>query len=136
MRTAPVFLTAPDEVKLKRYGKEVASETPQMRKRIKYIHLSHEIPEGERKEVAKVCSQCSARLYLEGKALVDNPQAQPAPIEAGVLPGAIGREIVAKRPRCVSECVKELRDLKVLFDTGMLSEAEVAGRKAKLLAGE
>ena len=87
---ALVFHTAPDEVKLKRYGKEVASETPQMRKRLKYIHLSHEIPEGERKEVAKVCSQCSARLYLEGKALLDNRQAQPSPIEAGALPGAIG----------------------------------------------
>ena len=63
---APVFLTAAQEVTLKRYGKEVVAETKQMRKRIKYMHLTYQIPEEQRQEVVNVCAPCSARLYLEG----------------------------------------------------------------------
>ena len=37
---APVFLTAPQEVKLRKYGKEVVAETDQMRKRISYFNVT------------------------------------------------------------------------------------------------
>ena len=57
------------KIKLKRYGKEVESETKQMRNRITYLRLGVTTPEEKRREVLKVCSHCSARVYLEREPL-------------------------------------------------------------------
>jgi hypothetical protein len=134
--TAPVFLTAPAEVVLKRYGKEVVAETEQMRKRIKYITLTYQIPEEQRKEVLEVCPFCTARLYLEGKELLDNPTAQQL---ADNLPSAqrgTSDELPAKRQRTAADCVQELLGLKTLLEAGVLSLAELEDLKAKLLRGD
>ena len=71
--SAPVFLTAPEEVTLKKQGREVRSETLQMQKRICYFNLSWEIPAERRQEIVQMCFQCAARLYLEGRHLLDTP---------------------------------------------------------------
>ena len=55
------------KIKLKRYGKEVESETKQMRNRFTYLRLGVTTPEEKRQEVLKVYSHCSARVYLGGK---------------------------------------------------------------------
>ena len=52
------------KIKLKRYGKEVESETKQMRNRITYLRLGVTTSGEKRQEVLKVCSHCSARVYL------------------------------------------------------------------------
>ena len=62
---APVIMTAPQEVQLWR-GKHLdISEVEQMRNRIKYINLSYQFTEEERREVDP-CGHCGARFYLEG----------------------------------------------------------------------
>jgi hypothetical protein len=133
--TAPVFLTAPAEVVLKRYNKEVQTETEQMRKRIKYLTVTHQIPAEQRKEVLAVCPHCSARLYLEGKELLDNPAAQPLADLASVH-HTTSEERAAKRQRTAADCVQELLGLKSLFEAGVLSVAELEDLKAKLLRGD
>jgi hypothetical protein len=130
--SAPVFLTAPQEVTLVRYGKQVAYETEQMRKRIVYFTLCHTIPEESRKEVLRVCPHCSARVYLEGKALLDCPIASHSPSLDTVL-GGEGRP--AKRQRSRSECFKDLRELKSLLDDGVVTQNEFEKLKANLIAG-
>ena len=55
------------KIKLKRYGKEVESETKQMRNRFTCLRLGVTTPEEKRQEVLKVYSHCSARNYLVGK---------------------------------------------------------------------
>ena len=57
------------KIKLKRYGKEVDSDTKQMRNRITYLRPRCDDPEEKRQEVLKVCSHCSARVYLEREPL-------------------------------------------------------------------
>ena len=57
--------TSPKKVTLRKYGKEVAKETEQMRKRIMYFTLFYQVPVYQRQEVVKVCPHCTARLYLE-----------------------------------------------------------------------
>ena len=57
------------KIKLKKYGKELESETKQMRNRITYLRLGVTIPEEKRQEVLKMCSHCSARVYLEREPL-------------------------------------------------------------------
>jgi predicted nucleic acid-binding Zn ribbon protein len=57
--------TSPKKVTLRKYGKEVAKETEQMRKRIMYFTLFYQVPVDQRQEVVKVCPHCTARLYLE-----------------------------------------------------------------------
>ena len=57
------------KIKLKRYGKEVESETKQMRNRITYLRLGVTTLEEKRQEVLKVCSHCSAWVYLRGNPL-------------------------------------------------------------------
>ena len=64
-----ICVTAPDDIKLQRYGEEVESETKQMRNRITYLRLGVTSPEEKRQEVLKVCSHCSAWVYLRGKPL-------------------------------------------------------------------
>lgn len=133
--TAPVLLTAPEEVKLKRHGQEVLSETKQMQKRIKYFRLTWQIPEGEREEVLRVCAHCTARLYLEGRPLLDNPaSSSSAPLSVG--PPNNRDEPSAKRPRTASECVRELQELKTLLDGGLLSQQEFSDLKGRLLSGD
>ena len=132
--TAPVLMTAPEEVKLKRYGREVTSETKQMQKRIKYFRLTWEIPEEQREEVLRVCGSCTARLYLEGKPLLDNP--------ASVVPPGPGRSTSSsggpppKRQRTATECVQELRELAGLLGAGLLAKEEFDNLKARLLRGD
>lgn len=127
--TAPVLLTAPQEVTLKRYGKEVVSEKRQMDSRVLYHYLTYSIPDEDRKEVARCCGHCTARLYLEGKTA-------PAALQATSGPAESGAEPAPKRRRTVAECVGKLKELKELLDCGALCEAEFADLKAKLLRGE
>ena len=126
--TAPVFLTCAQEVVLKKDGKEVEKETTQMQKRIKYLHLPHAIPEDKRKEVLRVCGQCSAKLFLEGKT-------RPATLTPAASPGYCAQRAQpeAKRQRTAVSCLRELQDLKDLLDCGVLSQEEFARLKTKLL---
>ena len=65
---APVFITAPQEISLWRYGEQVYNETAQMKTRVKYLHLHHKIPDEDRREVAP-CGHCAARLYARTAAV-------------------------------------------------------------------
>lgn len=137
--TAPVFLTAPEEVKLFQRGREVVQETAQMRKRIHYLHLTRPIPEDQRKEVLQHCGHCSARLYLEGKASFQRPfpfQQQPSPLPRSPLVPDERREPGAKKRRTVQDCLQELQDLKQLLDAGVLSQREFSDLKERLLKGD
>ena len=155
--TAPVLMTAPEEVKLMKRGVEVHTETVQMQKRVVYVHLTYSIPEEERQEVLRHCGHCTARLYLEGR-----PQLAPTPAPVRRLtskttlvlppPNPAARGSVetpgqssqgsrgsseagtTKRPRTVSSCIAELKDLKALLDAGVLLPAEFERLKLKLLA--
>ena len=157
---APVFLTAPSEVMLKRYNKEGQAETAQMRKRIKYLSLTVEIPEEQRQEVKRVCPHCSARLYLEGKAFLGGPAGSasaggapspagsppaggapaPAPARGAPSSGAAAaasapqsEEPAAKRARLAADCVAKLTQAKALLDAGALQQTEFDRLKADLL---
>lgn len=131
--TAPVFLTAPAEVKLLRRGQEVHAETRQMRKRIDYLTLHVQIPEDAVAEVLQHCGHCSARLYLEGK---DAPVALATP-EPGAMPVvAPAAEPPTKRRRTATECLQELKDLKGLLDQGLLDPTEFTDLKKRLLGGD
>ena len=146
---APVFLTCESEVTLKRYNREVKGETAQMRKRIKYLVLTVEIPAEHRQEVKRVCPHCSARLYLEGKAFLDGPQGgapaggapAPAPARAAPGPGAAAAPAsetegpAAKKARLAADCVAKLKEAKTLLDVGALEQAEFDRLKADLLGG-
>jgi len=132
--TAPVFMTAAGEVTLTRQGREVVKESAQMRKRIKYCTLQWQIPEGSREEVTRVCPHCTARLYLGAAPLLDNPAAPAQAVAAAPPSCSVAR--AAKRQRTVAECVPELRNLKNLFDVGVLTEEEFADLKARLLRGD
>ena len=135
--TAPVFMTACKEVTLCRRGQEVQEETRQMRKRIKYFHLPHSIPEGQVVEVLRHCGYCTAKLYLEGKQVLDTEQPAPPPppqpqAAASRQPG----EPALKKPRTATECLNELKDLKGLLDAGLLTPDEFGDLKARLLRGD
>jgi hypothetical protein len=137
--TAPVFLTASQEIVLKKYGKEVTRETDQMRKRIRYFKLSYQVPEDQRQEVVKVCSHCSARLYLEGKALLDHPTSSSGqasdPASLGPSSSALFTSAPPpKRVRLTDDTVKQLKDAKDLLDLGVLTQAEFQELKAKVLS--
>ena len=135
--SAPVFLTAPQEVVLKKYNKEVVAETKQMRKRIKYLHLNYEIPEDQRQEIVNVCGHCSARLYLEGKSLLDSPAASQLPAASASASSSRpspATEPATKRARLTQETVEQLKEAKGLLDLGVLTQAEFELLKSKLLA--
>ena len=133
-----MFLTAPGEVKLTRKGEEVVAETLQMRKRIKYFTLRHEIPEGKRQEVLRVCPHCTARVYLEGRATLDNRQETllASPCTPPSQPSFLANGPDAKRARTATQCVQELKDLKLLLDSGVLTAEEFSNLKGRLLRGE
>ena len=137
--TAPVFMTAPQEVSLKRQGKVDLGETSQMRTRIKYLTLHVEIPEHKRQESLKPCGHCTAKLYLEGRQVLDAPAAAHLALAALPLPvlpppGASGQQ--QKRRRTAADCLKELTDLKGLLDQGLLTPEEFQDLKARLLSGD
>jgi len=128
--TAPVFATAPQEVKLFRKGVEDTKETNQARKRFQYFSLTKEIPEGKVQEVLKTCGHCAARLFLEGKA----PAAGQAAPAATLARAAASNSPLPKRRRLSpEEVVKELKDLQGLLATGLLSQEEVHSLKRRLL---
>ena len=131
----PVFLTAPREVALYRYGREVAHETKQMQKRIRYLELSYEVPDEERKEVLHVCGHCSARVYLEGRSLLDHNSAGE-PAQEPQQPQEEEEQRPPKRQRTARDCLAELQSLKALFDNGALTQQEFADLKTRLLKGE
>ena len=133
---APVLMTAPQKVTLTRYGKEVLKESRQMDTRILYRYFTYTIPEHEREEVTHHCGHCTAKLYLEGKAVLDAPQA-PALAEApGSSAGpSADSEPAPKRQRTAATCLSELRELKELLDSNLLTQAEFSDLKARLLAG-
>jgi hypothetical protein len=130
--SAPVLLTAPQEVTYHRYGKEDLKERRQMDRRILYLYFTYSLKQDEREEVTRHCGFCTARLYLEGKTLLDTSSAAAPP--AGSAGDAAGRP--AKRHRSARACVEELKDLKDLLDCGLLTAAEFAGLKEKLLNGD
>ena len=137
--TAPVFLTACEEIVLKKYGKEVTKETEQMRKRILYFKLFHQIPEDQRQEVLRVCPHCTATLYLEGKALLDNPtssagQSSDAASSAPSSSALFTSAPPPKRVRLTDSTVKQLKDAKDLLDLGVLTQPEFEELKAKVLS--
>ena len=101
--------------------------------------MTRQIPEHKRQEVLRVCAHCTARLYLEGKPLLDSPSARAqgvaaASAAAASAPSSGGRP--AKRPRSAAECLVELRDLKLLLDNGALTQGEFADLKGRLLRGD
>ena len=133
--TAPVLMTAPQEVTLKRYGKEVLKERNQMDARILYRYLQHEIAEEDRQEVTTYCGHCTAKVFLEGKATLDTPRAAGARHPAD-RPAEASSARAAKRQRTAVECVAELRELKALLDGGALTQGEFDGLKARILEGQ
>ena len=137
---APVFMTAPSEVKLFRYGVEVVKETQQMRKRIRYLEFNYQLREEEQHEVGKVCGHCTAKLYLEGKPLLDAPAGQLQEEEDSEEEPQMQRqeagEPLVKRRRTVQECVAELGQLHTLLQQGALSQEEFSDLKSRLLNGD
>ena len=131
--TAPVFFTAPEEVKLYSKGVEVYAETAQVRKRICYFTLKEQIPEDKREEVLRHCGHCAARLYLEGKAPAPHDAARPT-AAAALLPSPSAASSPKKRRLNPQEVVKELTDLKALLDAGLLTRSELDDLKNRLLA--
>jgi len=142
--SAPVLMTAPGEVTLWRRGQVVQAETKQMRTRIRYLELTHELKEEERQETdAQVCGHCSARVYLEGRSFLDAAnnykpaqqaaRAQPSQLQARPAQPEAPQ---AKRQRTAQECVKELVDLKNLLDCGAVTTAEFTDLKGRLLQGD
>ena len=108
-------------------------ETEQMRKRITYCKLTYQIPEEQRKEIRKVCADCTARLYLEGKGVLDNP----LPIAADRLRTSSSDGPSGKRQRTsILACCQQLAELRDLLHTGLLSQEEFDKLKARLLSGE
>ena len=123
--SAPVFLTAPQEITLRKYGK-VVKETEQMQKRIRYFA-------DQRREVLKVCPRCGARLYLEGKTSLDNPASSSVQAADSAADGLSGPP-PPKRPRLTDDAVRQLKDAKDLLDLGILLQVEFEELKAKVLA--
>ena len=76
---------------------------------------------------------CSARVYLEGKPLLDNPGLNEPVASAA---DASSSERPTKRPRTATDCVQELLQLKRLFEAGVLSLAELEDLKQRLLRGD
>ena len=148
--TAPVLMTAPQEVTLTRGGFEVRNETTQMRRRILYFHLTYSVPEEARQEVLGHCGHCTAKLFLEGRTVLDgvsvpsplavlSPVTQPSQSSGQPLLLSQCTQLdgpAPKRPRTVAECVNELKSLKELLDAGALTQEEFTDLKGKLLRGE
>ena len=111
---------------------EVEKETGQMRKRIRYLTMSVDIPDEQREEVLHHCGHCTARLYLEGRATLDAPRPPPPPLP----PPLADDQPQAKRQRTAQECLQELKDLKQLLDVGALDLEEFTGLKTRLLRGD
>ena len=88
--------------------------------------------EEDRQEVTVHCGHCAAKLFLEGKATLDAPRAvqqltdRPANASSGPP---------AKRQRVALECVAELKELKGLLDSGVLTQAEFCDLKTRILDG-
>ena len=126
----------PARMQLQRYGQEVVKETEQMRTRICYLRLTYELPDDRREEVGcTVCGHCSARVYLEGKDFLDGAN-NYKPLEQPSLTQQLGEEPPAKRRRTAQECVRELVQLKELLECSLLTQAEFADLKEKLLQGD
>ena len=112
-------------------GPEVTAETSQMRKRIRYMELKHATPDGQREEILHHCGHCSARLFLEGRHVLDAPP--HAVLEALRLPQeqqadtqqqAGSQEPQRKRQHTVHKCLQELTDAKLLLDAEALTQDE------------
>ena len=123
--TAPVLATAPKPVTLLRYGKEIAKEREQMDARFLYRYLPEAIPAWERQEVTHSCGHCTARLYLEGKAFLDNSVRRAPQLTAS--------QPVPKKQRTANDTLKELQELKELLDAGVLTSQEFDNLKTQLL---
>ena len=126
--SAPVFMTAPQEVALWR-GKTIdRGETKQMQNRIKYRYARHESQEDDRVECLP-CGLCGAQIYLEGHPTAGGQQ-------VGVcLVLAPPPTAPAKKNLSASEMATELTALQRLKDAGALSTSEFQDLKAKILKG-
>ena len=105
-----------------------------MRRRIRYLELTHDIKPDARKEVLRHCGHCTAKLFLEVRASVENavvpePSLSPSPCTPCEPPPS-------KRARSAQECVQELQNLKQLLDEGLLTADEFANLKGRLLNGD
>ena len=134
--SAPVLMTAPQRVTLRRYGQVDENESKQMDRRILYLPFNCQLREEERQEVTRHCGFCAAKLYLEGKGQQQAAAAAPDDGDAPQEGPAGAPQQAPKRRRTVQECIHELRDLKVLLDSGALDEAEFTALKSRLLEGD
>ena len=126
--TAPVFMTAPQEVALWR-GKTIdRGETKQMQNRIKYIYARHEFQEVDRVECLP-CGLCGAQIYLEGHTTAGGQQVGVCPVLAPPPTAP------AKKNLSATGMVTELTALQRLKDAGALSTSEFQDLKAKILKG-
>ena len=155
--TAPVLMTAPEQVKLFKRGTEVVKETTQMEKRLQYVPLAYSIPEEARQEVLRHCGHCTARLYLEGRAWLavpplrrlssKTPDAEVRAAAGGTARGTANNAVLPrghgpsssetperKRQRTAGSCIAELKDLKELLDAGLLTADDFQRLKQQLLA--
>ena len=141
--SAPVLMTAPQEVKLIKYGSEVKKETVQMGKRIDYITLTAQIPENEREEVLQHCGHCTAKLFLEGREQLDRPpthrvRGKKRPLSAAPAhspPVQLATHAQrSQQLQSAQTCLAELERAKALFDAGVLTPAELQALKRRLLA--
>ena len=111
-----------------------------MRKRIRYLEFNYQLREEEQHEVGKVCGHCTAKLYLEGKPLLDAPAGQLQEEEDSEEEPQMQRqeagEPLVKRRRTVQECVAELGQLHTLLQQGALSQEEFSDLKSRLLNGD
>ena len=83
-----------------------------------------------------MCSHCSASLYLEGKATLDTARDRLVDDSLTPAPSQKGGELAFKRQRTVTACAQDLKDLKALLDSGVLSTDELTNLRERLLRGD
>ena len=130
---APVLMTAPQEVSLRRGGQVDAYETDQAASRIKYIHLKHPFVKAARRE-CDPCGHCGARCFLEGLSSSGSSPAQSLP--AGGLAGqaAPGDPPVGGATRAAA-VVSELHALRGLKESGLVDSPDFKRLRDGLVRG-
>ena len=132
--SAPVFITAPQEIALYRGKKKDAYETDQMDKRVKYIHLPYGIPQESLREVDP-CAHCGARLYLEGSTgyVMPSPCTPPSS-SSGVKRDASQVSGVGSQPLVSDGVLQKLKEVHSLKASGLLDTPESKRLKDQILS--
>ena len=142
--SAPVFITAPQEISYYRGRKRDAYETSQMEHRVKYIHLFHLILEASRRE-CESCAHCGARLYLEGSSGTSAADMQLETQSAGGV-SAVKRNLsqtgassstdehVSSKPRLSESVLGRLQEVHTLMQAGILDQTESKRLKDQIMA--